>query len=368
MEPLTRLLKKYERFSWTDEQQRAFQNVKSLLLDSPILAFPNFNLPFRLAVDSCCKGIGYVLYQKMSETDEIRVIRFGSKALSKWQKSYGPTKLELLGMVTAVLECSSYLRTQPFVIECDHQALKPLFSNQLKGAIYERWIAILQQYNFEIQYKPAREMQVFRMLCHDARKRLITPLKVQTSKIRTSHMNRKIQAQNEYDADTEDIDQQFARVAKKRKPRKTIQLYPRKKYNVVKKSEPLNKLTDCDSKHTQISISDQLNQFEKVYQQITQSTNLPKSDQIFDQSTDSATSQCDATFFNQSTESSQNEEPDKIFNQSTASDNVQDSDKIFEQTTDVNETQVTYISENEITNNYIPTNETLILVLIVIQM
>ncbi|CAC5398333.1 unnamed protein product [Mytilus coruscus] len=54
MEPLTRLLKKYERFNWTDEQQRAFQNVKSLLLNSPILAFPNFNLPFRLAVDSCC--------------------------------------------------------------------------------------------------------------------------------------------------------------------------------------------------------------------------------------------------------------------------------------------------------------------------
>ncbi|CAG2185803.1 unnamed protein product [Mytilus edulis] len=405
MEPLTRLLKKYERFSWTDEQQRAFQNVKSLLLDSPILAFPNFNLPFRLAVDSCCKGIGYVLYQKMSETDEIRVIRFGSKALSKWQKSYGPTKLELLGMVTAVLECSSYLRTQPFVIECDHQALKPLFSNQLKGAIYERWIAILQQYNFEIQYKPAREMQVpdalsrctqetnnafespdeqdpyfpyepentgqiivpggiqLTTLLHDSDTSdsknlqlnnicLPAPVPMYTVDNSVPRKNVLLQAQNEYDADTEDIDQQFARVAKKRKPRKTIQLYPRKKYNVVKKSEPLNKLTDCDSKHTQISISDQLNQFEKVYQQITQSTNLPKSDQIFDQSTDSATSQCDATFFNQSTESSQNEEPDKIFNQSTASDNVQDSDKIFEQTTDVNETQVTYISENEITNNY----------------
>ncbi|VDI15882.1 Hypothetical predicted protein [Mytilus galloprovincialis] len=377
MEPLTRLLKKYERFSWTDEQQRAFQNVKSLLLDSPILAFPNFNLPFRLAVDSCCKGIGYVLYQKMSETDEIRVIRFGSKALSKWQKSYGPTKLELLGMVTAVLECSSYLRTQPFVIECDHQALKPLFSNQLKGAIYERWIAILQQYNFEIQYKPAREMQVpdalsrctqetnnafespdeqdpyfpyepentgqiivpggiqLTTLLHDSDTSdsknlqlnnicLPAPVPMYTVDNSVPRKNVLLQAQNEYDADTEDIDQQFARVAKKRKPRKTIQLYPRKKYNVVKKSEPLNKLTDCDSKHTQISISDQLNQFEKVYQQITQSTNLPKSDQIFDQSTDSATSQCDATFFNQSTESSQNEEPDKIFNQSTASDNVQD--------------------------------------------
>ncbi|CAC5395826.1 unnamed protein product [Mytilus coruscus] len=96
----------------------------------------------------------------MNEIDEISVIRFGSKALSKWQKSYGPTKLELLGMVTSVLEGSSYLLTEPSVIECDLQALKPLFSNQLKGAIYERWIVILQQNNFEIQYKPAREMQV----------------------------------------------------------------------------------------------------------------------------------------------------------------------------------------------------------------
>ncbi|CAC5424317.1 unnamed protein product [Mytilus coruscus] len=148
MEPLTRLLKKYERFNWTDEHQRTFQNVKSLLMNSPILAFPNFNLPFRLAVDSCCNGIGYVLYQKINEIDEIRDIRFGSKAL------------KLLGIVTAVLECSSYLRTKPFVIECYHQTLKPLFINQLRGAIYERWIAILQQYNFEIQYKPAREMQV----------------------------------------------------------------------------------------------------------------------------------------------------------------------------------------------------------------
>ena len=42
----------------------------------------------------------------------------------------------------------------------DHQALKTLFQKQLKGAIYERWIAILQQFNFELRYKPGKEMQV----------------------------------------------------------------------------------------------------------------------------------------------------------------------------------------------------------------
>lgn len=45
-------------------------------------------------------------------------------------------------------------------VECDHKALKPLFQKQLKGAIYERWLAILQQFDIEIKYKLASEMCV----------------------------------------------------------------------------------------------------------------------------------------------------------------------------------------------------------------
>jgi len=86
------------------------------------------------------------------------IIRYGSKALNTWQTSYGPTKLELLGMVVSVLECTDYLRVVKFVVECDHAALQPLFQKQFKGAIYERWLSLLQQFNFEIQYKPADQM------------------------------------------------------------------------------------------------------------------------------------------------------------------------------------------------------------------
>jgi hypothetical protein len=53
--------------------------------------------------------------------------------------------------------CSTYLRGHRVIVECDHQALKPLFQKNLKGAIYERWLAILQEFNFEIQYKPAEQ-------------------------------------------------------------------------------------------------------------------------------------------------------------------------------------------------------------------
>ena len=71
-------------------------------------------------------------------------------------------------MVTSILDCASYLRGRDFIVECDHQALRPLFQKRLKGAIYERWLAILQQFSFEIRYKPAAHMCVADALsrCH----------------------------------------------------------------------------------------------------------------------------------------------------------------------------------------------------------
>ncbi|GFO29703.1 retrovirus-related pol polyprotein from transposon [Plakobranchus ocellatus] len=96
----------------------------------------------------------------LSADNRIRVVRFGSKSLKKYQRSYGPTKLELLGMVHAILDCAPYLRGRHFTLQCDHQCLKPLFQKQFRGAIYERWLTILQQFDFEIVYKPAVEMSV----------------------------------------------------------------------------------------------------------------------------------------------------------------------------------------------------------------
>ena len=161
---LYKLVKKVIKFQWEAEHQHAFDELKSSLINSEALAFPRYDLPFYVSVDRSSKGIGYMLYQKHPSTEyeneKVRVVRFGSKSLTNYQQAYGPTKLELLGMVTSILDCSSYLRGRSFIVECDHQALKPLFQKQLKGAIYERWLAILQEFDFEIRYKPAEQMVV----------------------------------------------------------------------------------------------------------------------------------------------------------------------------------------------------------------
>jgi hypothetical protein len=52
--------------------------------------FPRLDLPFYLVVDSSAQGIGYVLNQKHAENlgEKMHVIKFGSKSLIHWQKSY----------------------------------------------------------------------------------------------------------------------------------------------------------------------------------------------------------------------------------------------------------------------------------------
>lgn len=110
--PLHELLHKDVTFRWMPKHTQSVETLKHKLLQSSVLAFPRFDLPFVLSVDTSSHGIGYMLYQILPPEDshemnsQVRVIRFGSKGLSRWQKSYGPTKLELLGMVTSIMDCA----------------------------------------------------------------------------------------------------------------------------------------------------------------------------------------------------------------------------------------------------------------------
>jgi hypothetical protein len=61
--PLTNLLKK-KQFSWNDQPQQAFEQLKAEMATTPVLALPNFNQQFILETNACDTCIGVVLMRQ----------------------------------------------------------------------------------------------------------------------------------------------------------------------------------------------------------------------------------------------------------------------------------------------------------------
>ena len=61
--PLHRLTERSSTFVWSDACQKAFDELRHRLSTAPVLAHPNFQLPFILDTDASNIGLGAVLSQ-----------------------------------------------------------------------------------------------------------------------------------------------------------------------------------------------------------------------------------------------------------------------------------------------------------------
>ena len=66
-DPLRKLLCKDTSFQWRQEQQRAFEELRTALLKPPVLQVPNFSRKFTLTTDASGIGISAVLSQENDE-------------------------------------------------------------------------------------------------------------------------------------------------------------------------------------------------------------------------------------------------------------------------------------------------------------
>lgn len=69
---------------WTTEHQEIVSKFVEILTNPPVLAYPNFDLPFVLHTDASNQGLGAVLYQK--QDNKLKVIGYGSRTLTPAEK------------------------------------------------------------------------------------------------------------------------------------------------------------------------------------------------------------------------------------------------------------------------------------------
>lgn len=96
--PLTDLLSPKIELVWTSSCQQAFDNAKALLVNAPILAAPNFEKVFKLAVDASETGAGAVLLQGDEQGIEHPVCFF-SKKFNSHQRNYSVIEKEALAFI-----------------------------------------------------------------------------------------------------------------------------------------------------------------------------------------------------------------------------------------------------------------------------
>lgn len=171
--PLTLLLQKNVPYIWTVDSQLAFDTLKNALVSAPVLALPDFSLPFVVETDACDNGIGAVLLQKEHP------IAFVSKALGPRNKGLSTYEKEYMAILLAVEQWRCYLQHSEFLIRTDHASLQHLTDQRLHTPWQHKVFSKLMGLQYRIVYKkgvdnrvadalsrrPHTEDQVFAISC-----------------------------------------------------------------------------------------------------------------------------------------------------------------------------------------------------------
>jgi hypothetical protein len=120
--PITKLLKKGNKYVWSDACDEAFKHLKKLLTTSPAVAQPDTTKPFDVYCDASSTGLGSVLMQ------EGQVISYSSRQLRRHEEDYPTHDLELAAVVMALRICHHYLFGNVIHIYTDHKSLKYNFT------------------------------------------------------------------------------------------------------------------------------------------------------------------------------------------------------------------------------------------------
>ena len=156
-EPLTRLLSKSKKYEWSSSADDSFQGLKGMLASSPVLAAPQFDKPFKLAVDASDVACGGVLLQEDTQDVDHPVCYF-SKKFNVSQRRYSTIEKECLALILSLQHFEVYLsNTLPLVVYSDHNPLIFIDRVRFKNHRLARWSLFLQSYNLQIRHIKGRD-------------------------------------------------------------------------------------------------------------------------------------------------------------------------------------------------------------------
>ena len=156
--PLSTLLHKNTPWQWTSAQEQAFNQLKMAVTTAPVLIIPNPTVAYALVTDASGFAIGAALCQDHGKG--LQPCAYKSRKMNDHEKNYPVHEQELLSIMDALREWRHYLLGNKFVIITDHRSLQYLSTQDKLSARQTRWSEYLQQFDFEIKYRPGKDNTV----------------------------------------------------------------------------------------------------------------------------------------------------------------------------------------------------------------
>ncbi|XP_033228956.1 uncharacterized protein LOC117180569 [Belonocnema kinseyi] len=153
--PLTNLLRKNVAWSWGEKESEVVKDIKAILVNRPILTIYDPNRETEVHTDACAIGLGAILIQK--EGNEKRVIAYYSRKTTSEEQKYHSYDLETLAVFVALTNFRVYLLGIKFTVVTDCSAVRATANKKDIQPRVARWWVYLQDYNFEIAYRPGAQ-------------------------------------------------------------------------------------------------------------------------------------------------------------------------------------------------------------------
>ena len=161
-EPLRQLLKKENAWIWTPSHEKSFQDIKTALSTTPVLAHYDSKLETRVSADASKFGLGGVLFQKNGQ--DWKPVMFASRSMTSTEQRYAQIEKEALAVTWACEKFADFLiGLHSFQIETDHKPLVPLLHKKSLDDLpprIQRFRMRLMRFSFTIFHTAGKNLHV----------------------------------------------------------------------------------------------------------------------------------------------------------------------------------------------------------------
>jgi len=155
--PLTDLTRKGTAFAWSAVCEDAFQLLKQLFTEGPILAHFDADRPTRVETDASDFALGAVLSQ-LCDDGKWHPVAFHSRKFQPAEINYDVHDKEMTAIMAAFKEWEHLLRStrDQVVVFSDHKNLEYFNSSKILNRRQHRWAEFLQPFNCKVVYRDGR--------------------------------------------------------------------------------------------------------------------------------------------------------------------------------------------------------------------